>query len=125
MQGSTVSNPIAREVHVGCSGWVLDDPARTASAVWILAVAVIAKYWLAAYAWRRVSARYAHRYLLLWGAATICLLALALLFWGVVRTFIAVDADRLEALLILGALLALPLGRVGLAPASLARNRHK
>jgi hypothetical protein len=96
-----------------------------AAAAWVLSIAVIAKYWLAAYAWRRVSARYARQYLLLWGSATTCLLTLALLFWGVVRTFLAVDVDRLEAVVILSALLALPLWRVGLAPACLARNRHR
>lgn len=29
-------------------GWVLDDPARIAGVVWMMSIAVIAKYWLAA-----------------------------------------------------------------------------
>jgi hypothetical protein len=106
-------------------GWVLGDPARVAAAAWVLSVAVLAKYWLAAVSWRRVSAHYARQYLLLWGSATACLLTLALLFWRVTRIVIAGDADRLKAVLILAALLVLPLWRVGLAPAALARNRHR
>jgi len=106
-------------------GWVLDDPARMTAAAWALVVAVIAKYWLAAYSWRRVAARYVRQYLLLWGSATTCLLALALVFWGVARIYIALDIYRFQALVILAALLALPLWRVGLAAACLTRNRHR
>lgn len=39
-------------------GWVLDDPGRFAPLAWIAAVAVIVKYWIAAFAWRSVPARY-------------------------------------------------------------------
>jgi hypothetical protein len=105
-------------------GWVLDDPARLAAAAWVLSIAVIVKYWLAAYSWRGVSPRYVRQYLLLWGSGTTCLLTLALLFWGVARLYVALDIYRLQAVVILVALLALPLWRVGLAPACLARNRH-
>jgi hypothetical protein len=106
-------------------GWVLDDPARMAAAAWVLAIAVIAKYWLAAFSWRRVSARYMRQYLLLWGPATACLLTLSLVFWGVVRIYVALDIYRFQALVVLAALLALPLCRVGLAAACLTRNRHR
>jgi hypothetical protein len=106
-------------------GWVLDDPARMAVVVWILSIAVTVKYWLAAYSWRRVSAPHARLYLLVWGAGTTCLLVLAVLLWGVVRIYVALDVYRFQGLMILIALLAVPLGRVGLAPSCLARNRHR
>ena len=53
-------------------GWVLDDPARMAGVVWLMSVAVAAKCWVAAYSWRRLSARHLRQYLLVWGAATTC-----------------------------------------------------
>jgi hypothetical protein len=106
-------------------GWVLGDPARMAVVAWILSVAVIAKYWFAAYSWRRVSTRYVRKYLVVWVASTACLLALSLLLWGVVRIYVALDIYRFQAVMSLMALLAVPLGRVGLAPSCLARNRHR
>ena len=60
--------------------WVLDDPARMAGAVRLMSIAVVAKCWLAASSWRRVSARHLRQYLLVWGAATACLLTLTTLF---------------------------------------------
>jgi hypothetical protein len=106
-------------------GWLLEDPARMAAVVWIASIAVTVKYWLAAYSWRRVSARYARQYLLLWGAGTMCLLILAVLLWRVVRIYVALDSFRFQSLMILISLLAVPLARVGLAPSSLGRNRHR
>jgi hypothetical protein len=106
-------------------GWLLDDPARTSAVVWIVAIAVAAKYWLAAWSWRRVSARYSRLYLLLWGAGTTCFVLLAVVLWGVLRIHVAMDAYRVQGLIILLALAAVPLGRVGLAPSSFARNRHR
>ena len=106
-------------------GWVLDDPARMAGVVWIMSVAVAAKCWLAAYSWHRISARHLRQYLLVWGAGTTCVLTLAMLLWGVVRIYVALDIYRFQGLMILVALLAVPLGRVGLAPSCLARNRHR
>ena len=106
-------------------GWVLDDPARLTIVVWILAVATIAKYWMAVYSWRNLPARYARRYLLAWGAATTCLLAFGLAFWGVARIYVALDIYRFQGLMILVALLAVPIARLGLAPSRLARNRHR
>jgi len=106
-------------------GWVLDDPARMAGVVWLMSIAVVAKCWLAAYSWRRMSARHLRRYLLVWGTATTCLLTLTMLLWGVVRIYVALDIDRFQGFMILIALLAVPLGRVGLAPSCLAGNRHR
>ena len=106
-------------------GWLLDDPARLAPVVWIAAIAVIAKYWIAAYAWRIVTPRYLRVYLLFWLAGTASFLAFGIVVWGVVRIYLPVDVDRLRSLVILVALLAVPLARVGLAPASLTHNRHR
>jgi len=106
-------------------GWVLDDPARMAGVVWLMSIAAVAKCWLAAYSWHRVSARHLRQYLLVWSAATTCLLMLTMLLWGVVRIYVALDIYRFQGFMILVALLAVPLGRVGLAPSCLARNRHR
>lgn len=96
------------------TGWPFDDPERVTRAVWIVAMAVAAKYLLAAYSWRRVSAPYLRQYLLVWGAGTACFLVLAILHFS-----------RFQGLMILLSLLVVPLGRLGLAPSCLARNRHR
>jgi hypothetical protein len=106
-------------------GWVLADPARMAGVVWLMCIAVVAKCCLAAYSWRPVSARHLRQYFMVWSAATTCLLALTMLLWGVVRIYVALDVYRFQAFMILLALLAVPLGRVGLAASCLARNRHR
>jgi hypothetical protein len=106
-------------------GWLLEDPSRLASVAWAAAVAVIAKYWIAAYAWRGVTPRHLVAYLLVWLAGTASFLALGLVVWGIARIYLPVDVDRLRSVVILLALLVLPLARVGLAPAWLARNRHR
>ena len=106
-------------------GWVLADPARMAGVVWLMSIAAVAKWWLAAYSWRRLSAHHLRQYLLAWGAATTCLLALTMLLWNVVRIYVALDIYRFQSLMLLAALLAVPLGRIGLAPSCLARNRHR
>jgi len=106
-------------------GWLLDDPARLAPVAWIAAVAVVAKYWIAAYAWRGVPPRYLRVYLLIWLAGTASFLALGIVVWGIVRIYLPLDVDRARSVVILLALLAVPLARVGLAPSSLTRNRHR
>jgi hypothetical protein len=106
-------------------GWMLADPARMARVVWLLSIAVVAKCGLAACSWRRMSARHLRQYSLLWAAATTCLLTLTMVLWGVVRIYVALDIYRFQGFMILAALLAVPLGRVGLAPSCLARNRHR
>jgi len=106
-------------------GWLVADPARYAPLSWIAGVAVIAKYWLAAYAWRGMPPRYLRAYLLMWLAGTASFLALGLVVWGMLRIYLPLDADRLRSVVILLALLAVPLARVGLAPSSLTWNRHR
>jgi len=106
-------------------GWLLDDPARLAPVAWLAGVAVVAKYWIAAYAWRRVPTRYLRVYLLIWLAATASFLALGIVVCGIVRVYVPLDVDRAGSVIVLLALIAAPLARVGLAPFWLARNRHR
>lgn len=106
-------------------GWMLREPARLERVAWVCSLLVIAKYWLAAYWWRHVPASYVRRYMVVWGAGTACLLALSLQLWGVIRIYVALDIYRFQAVMILLALLLMPVARVGLAPARLARNRHR
>jgi hypothetical protein len=105
--------------------WLLADPARLTPIVWVAALAVIAKYWLAAYAWRGVASRDVRRYLLVWLAATTSFLTLGLVLWGVLRIYVPIDTERSRSLVVLMALLAAPLARLGLAHTWLARNRHR
>jgi len=106
-------------------GWLLRDSARFAPLAWVAAVAVIAKYWIAAYAWRGVSPHCSRVYLLIWLAGTASFLGLGAVVWGIARIYLPLDVDRLRSLVILLALLAVPIARVGLAPSSLATNRHR
>jgi hypothetical protein len=86
---------------------------------WLLALAVIAKMWGAVFAWSNLNPRRARQYLLVWSGVTLCFIALALSYPEVVDTY------RLKHLAVLGALLLFPLARLGLAPASLSKNRHR
>ena len=106
-------------------GWLLGDPAHIGPVVWIAAVAVVAKYWLAAHAWRRAPAHYRRAYVLIWLAGTAVLLTLGIVVWGMVRIYVPLDTERVRSFVILLALLAVPLARVGVAPSWLARNRHR
>ena len=106
-------------------GWLLDDPARLAPILWIAAAALIAKHWTAAYAWRGVTTRYLRAYFIIWLAGTTALLTLGMVAWGIVRIYLPLDGDRLRSAVILLALMAVPLARVGLATSGLARNRHR
>jgi hypothetical protein len=84
---------------------------------WALVSAVILKSWLAVFSWRKVSPKRVLHYAIIWSGGTACFVALALLtcpnlFW-------------LKHLVILASLLVLPLARLGLAPLSLSKNRHR
>lgn len=105
-------------------GWMLEDPERMVPFLWTAALAVAAKYALAARAWRGGAPRLARPYLWVWFTGTACFVALGVTLWGAMRMYLPVDAHRLRSLLILLALLAVPLGRLGLAPSSLEGNRH-
>ena len=105
--------------------WLFADPARLAPVAWAVAAAVIVKFWLAAYTWRGVPAAYLRNYLLMWLAGTAAILTLGLVIWRIARIYLPTDADRLQGIVVLLALLAMPLARVGLAPVSLTWNRHR
>jgi hypothetical protein len=114
--------------------WLRQDPNKLLSWLeWLAAACVMAKLWLAARTWRNISARRVRQYLAAWAAATAALVALMLLLWAgglftlelmEVLDFHPLDPERLRALMILTALLAVPLARPALAPVALAKNRH-
>jgi hypothetical protein len=112
-------------LDVGPPSWLFRDPSRVGLFVWGAAVAVVAKCLIAAYAWRSASPRHVRDYLLVWLAGTASLLVLGVAIWGLVRTYLPFDGDRLRTAVILLALLAVPIARVGLTPSALARNRHR
>jgi hypothetical protein len=106
--------------------WIRHDPDRLLSLVeWIALLALIAKFSLAAFSWRRIPAQRVRQYLPIWSGATLCLIALAILLWSGLRQVVPLDVYRLRNVLILGALLIIPFARLGLAPSFLAKNRHR
>ena len=106
-------------------GWLLGEPARFVPLGWIAAIAVVAKFAIAAYAWRGVAARYRRIYLLSWVGGTASLLALGLVACGAAEAYLPLDVDHMRGGVVLLALLAVPLARLGLAPSALSRNRHR
>ena len=63
--------------------WVRHDPNQLLRAFeWVIAVAVIGKFWLAAFSWRRISWRRTWQYLVLWVGATLLLITLANCCWA-------------------------------------------
>jgi hypothetical protein len=105
--------------------WLMADPARLTPLAWLGAILVVAKYGIAARAWRDVSPGRVRAYLFIWCAGTVTFLALGLVVWNVMRIYVPFDPDRMRSVIILLALLGMPLARVGLAPITLARNRHR
>jgi len=93
--------------------------------MWLAAVAVLAKLWLAAYSWRGIPARHVREYLAIWLGGTACLVVYAILLSGVLESLLPSDTYRLRNLVMFVALLIIPLGRIGLAPKFLDRNRHR
>ncbi len=114
--------------------WVRDDPNRLLAVLeWLAAVAVIVKFWLAAYHWRNIARARVRAYLLFWIGATLLLVAFAILVWEhgtlslqlmEVMDILPLDVYRLRNLLLLLALLVIPFARIGYAPTALAKNRH-
>jgi hypothetical protein len=86
---------------------------------WALALAVVFKVWLAVFSWQAITPIRTRQYLLLWSGATLGFVALAILSRP------PFDFNRVEHLLVLGALLLCPFARLGLAPWSFTRNRHR
>lgn len=92
--------------------------------VWITAGAFVMKMWAAVFFWRTISGRYIRKYLTFWLGCSACLVALAFLLAGLLNALLPADSYRLRNLLIFIALQVIPLARVGLAPAFLAKSRH-
>ena len=91
-----------------------------AAVFWIgcaLGVGVLVKLLAAARCWKDITPARAGTYSLIWLVGMLCLAALA---WLICR-----DVAGLRYLLVLTALLALPLARIGLSPIALAKNRHR
>jgi hypothetical protein len=105
--------------------WLFDDPAHMTVAVGVAAAAVVAKYVLAAYSWRRVNGSYLRQYALVWLSGTGCFAALGILVWRTARLSMPLDTYPLRSFIILLALLAVPVARLGAARSSVARNRHR
>ncbi|HEY2380421.1 MAG TPA: hypothetical protein VGK48_04495 [Terriglobia bacterium] len=93
--------------------------------LWIAVAALIVKFGLSVVAWRGVPAKQLRQYLIVWICGTCCLIALAILIWNGLRPLLPPDVNRLRLLLILVAVSTMPLGRLGLASMTLARNRHR
>jgi len=107
-------------------GWMFKDfGVVLPTLVQIAAVAVAAKFWIAAWSWRSAHHMHVKRYLALWLCGTAAWIALGLLLWDGVLQVVPSDSHQLRSLMILCALLAVPFARLGLAPRSLARNRHR
>jgi hypothetical protein len=98
------------------SGWK-NAPRNVSLIGWIFAFLVVLKLWLAAFSWNKITPRRVWRYTLLWITGTVGLVALAVL--------LCPDIFWLKYLVILAALLPIPIARLGLAPQSLAKNRHR
>ena len=98
------------------SGWRHVD--RNVSLMgWTLALIATLKLWVAVFSWKKISPGRVWKYVLIWTGGTLCLVALGRLvcpniFW-------------LKHLFILAALLPFPLARLGFAPGSLTKNRHR
>jgi hypothetical protein len=96
---------------------------------WALAVAVMVKLGAAVWSWDAVSRRHLSsksvaKYLLVWAGGTLGLVSLVWLLFS--PDFFSFFPVRwLKCALLLAALLAFPLARVGLAPLSLAQNRRQ
>jgi len=101
--------------------WSVHWQAMLKGIAWALGAAVIVKLWLAVVFWdktrrQHLSSRLVAQCLLAWVGGTACLVTLAWLMSSYVLW--------LKYLFVLGALLGVPLARLGLAPLALARNRH-
>jgi hypothetical protein len=80
----------------------------------VLTLGIIAKFSLWVFSWRDVAAERVEQYFIFWAVSTVGLIGLGVSLWR---------AGRL--LLVLGAILIVPLARIGLAPSALMKNRHR
>ena len=91
----------------------------------IAALAVIAKFSAWVLFWRDVASDRVTNYLLFWAASTLPLLVLAIFLWEIAKPHLPAESDAVRNLLILASLSIVPLARVGYAPSTLAKNRHR
>jgi hypothetical protein len=89
------------------------------------AVAVVAKLALATISWRTQPVTFRRQYLPAWFVGTIVVVACSIMLSNALEPFVRFDGHRLQSFLILISLLAVPLARLGVAPSSLERNRHR
>jgi hypothetical protein len=105
-------------------GWIGADPDRVTPLLWLGAVAVVAKLWLAFRGLRLTSARWYGPYLAAWSAGVACLIGLGgtvVEIGGRERS----GGGQLWIAVVLGAVLVMPIARVAWAPWFLGRNRHQ
>jgi hypothetical protein len=93
--------------------------------LWFGIGAAILKFGVSACSWRTLGAKGFRQYLPLWAGSTFCLMAFAAMLWSGLRNGVPPALDSLRNLLLVLALSAVPLARLGLAPSFLARNRHR
>jgi hypothetical protein len=91
----------------------------------IAAMAVIAKFCAWVISWRDVVSDRVTNYLLFWAGSTLPLLVLAIFLWEVAKPHLPAESQAVRNLLVLAALFVVPLARVGYAPSTLAKNRHR
>jgi hypothetical protein len=104
--------------------WALRRPERVLQVAWIGAFVVAARYWFGVYVWRRLARQIVRQYFFVWLVGTACFAALAAILWRTMAGLNRGETAHFIVLLLL-ALLVMPLGRLGLAPDTLARNRHR
>ena len=89
------------------------------------AIAVLLKLALATVSWRTQPVTFRRPYLTAWFVGTIVVVTFSIMLSNALEAFVRLDGYRLHSFLILIALLAVPLVRLGAAPAALERNRHR
>ena len=114
--------------------WIHRDPNRLIETIeGLAAAAVVAKLWCAARFWRFIQARRTRLFLCAWLAGTLGIILLVRLLWAggtltlalmALFDLLPLDPVRLRNVLLLAGLLLMPFARLGLAPLSLAHNRH-
>jgi hypothetical protein len=86
---------------------------------WVLALVVTCKLWFMVFSWNKITRPHTRQYLLIWLGVTLGFVVLGIL------SAPPFDVYRLEHLYVLAAFLLFPMARLGLAPSSLSKNRHR
>lgn len=108
------------------AGLALEKPAYVAALMWGLAIAVLLKFALAAHTWQHVARAYRRQYCVAWMAGALCFGMTGWLLWRVARDLVSPALASFGIpIVLLGALLLMPAGRLGLARVLVTRNRHR